>query len=230
MRIAVLGTGSVGRALAGRWSEAGHDVVVGTRDPAATLARADPGWASGTYAQWQEQHPDVRLLPFADAGEHAELVVNATAGTGSVQALAAAGAGERPGRVIVDVANPLDTSTSPPTLTVVNTDSLGEQIQRAFPDNPVVKTLNTMNNAVMVDRSRVPGPHTVFVAGDDADAKRTVVGLLHDLGWDDDAVLDLGGIMAARGCEMYLPLWLQLVGALGTADLNIEVRRAPAQP
>ena len=124
MRIAVLGTGMVGRALAGRFAELGHDVVVGTRDAAATLERTEPDRA-GTppYGQWQDQHPDVRLVPLPDAGAHAELLVNATAGTASVEALGAAGVGERPGLVVLDVANPLVFTPDGPALSVANTGS-----------------------------------------------------------------------------------------------------------
>jgi predicted dinucleotide-binding enzyme len=109
---------------------------------------------------------------------------------------------------------------------VANTDSLGEQIQRAFPDTRVVKTLNTMNAYVMIEPSRVPGRHSVFVAGEDAAAKETVRGLLGEFGWPEEAIIDLGGIRAARGTEMYLPLWLSLMGVLGTGDFNIQVVKA----
>ena len=227
-KVAVLGTGMVGRALAGRLAELGHDVVVGTRDVEQTLARGEPdAMGNPPYKEWQESNPGVRLVPFAEAGAHGELVVNATAGGGSLDALAGAGAANLAGKVIIDVANPLDFSQGrPPVLSVVNTDSLAEQIQRAFPDARVVKTLNTMNAYVMVDPSRVPGRHHVFVAGDDEAAKETVKRLLSELGWPEEAIVDLGGIRAARGTEMYLPLWLSLWGALGTGDFNIAVVRA----
>ena len=223
MKIAVLGTGLVGRALAAKLADAGHDVVVGTRDVEATLARTEAGpMGHPPYAEWQKDHANVRLVAYTDAGVHGEIVVNATSGEGSIAALEAAG--DLAGKVIVDVANPLDFSQGfPPTLWVCNTDSLGEQIQKAFSDARVVKTLNTVNANVMVEPSRVPGEHTVFVAGEDAAAKETVKGLLKDFGWSETSIVDLGGIRAARGTEMYLPLWLSLMGALGTADLNIRV-------
>jgi 8-hydroxy-5-deazaflavin:NADPH oxidoreductase len=126
--------------------------------------------------------------------------------------------------VLIDVANPLDFSAGmPPTLTVCNTDSLAERIQRAFPEARVVKALNTVNAAVMVEPSLVPGSHTLFVAGDDADAKRQVAALLASFGWPAEDVMDLGEISAARGTEMYLPLWLRLFGATGTGHLNVRV-------
>ena len=228
MRIAVLGTGMVGRALAGRLAGLDHDVVVGTRDVEQTLARSEPdAMGNPPYAEWQKDNPAVRLVPFAEAGAHGELIVNATAGTGALPALEAAGTANLSGKVLVDVANPLDFSHGfPPLLSVVNTDSLGEQIQRTFPDTQVVKTLNTMNAYVMIEPSRVPGRHTVFLAGEDAAAKETVKGLLGEFGWPKEAILDLGGIRAARGTEMYLPLWLSLMGVLGTGDFNIQVLKA----
>jgi hypothetical protein len=217
----------VGRALAGRLAELGHDVVVGTRDVEETLGRTDPdAMGNPPYDEWQRAHQAVRLVPFAEAGGHRELVVNATNGGGSLAALEAVGAANLAGKVIVDVANPLDFSQGrPPILSVCNTDSLGEQIQRAYPEARVVKTLNTMNAHVMVDPARVPGRHDVFIAGDDQSAKETVKGLLAEFGWRGEQILDLGGIQAARGTEMYLPLWLLLWGALGSGDFNIAVAR-----
>ena len=228
MKISVLGTGMVGRAFAGRLSDLGHDVVIGTRDVADTLARTEPdGMGNPPYAQWQEEHPTVRLVAYAEAGGPAELLVNATSGQGSLAALEAVGTNGLAGKVVLDVANPLDFSAGfPPSLSVVNTDSLSEQLQRAFPEARVVKALNTMNAHVMVDPKRVPGQHTAFVAGDHDAAKATVVGLLGEFGWPRDSVLDLGPLRAARGTEMYLPLWLSLMQALGTPDFNIHVVRA----
>jgi 8-hydroxy-5-deazaflavin:NADPH oxidoreductase len=226
MKISVLGTGQVGRALAGGLAALGHEVAIGTRDPDATLARTEPD-AQGTppYARWQDDHPDVRLLAFADAGAHAELLVNATSGTASVDALAAAGVGERDGLVVLDVANPLVFSGDGLSLSVANTDSLAETLQRAFPTARVVKSLNTVNNAVMVDPARVPGEHLMFVAGDDVAAKEVVTGLLGELGWAG-RVLDLGGLRAARGMEMYVVLWWYAARAVGTFDVNVALERA----
>jgi 8-hydroxy-5-deazaflavin:NADPH oxidoreductase len=227
MQIAVLGTGTVGRTLALALSRRGHEVVIGTRNVADTLGRTDTdAMGNPPFAQWQAEHGDVALVSFADAGWDAEAVVNATAGSGSLAALTAVGADRLAGKVLVDVANPLDFSQGmPPVLSVANTDSLAEQLQRAFPGARVVKTLNTVTAQVMVDPSRVPGEHSMFMAGDDVAAKSVVTGLLGDLGWPADAVIDLGGLRSARGLEMYLPLWLSLWGALGTADFNIAVTR-----
>lgn len=217
----------VGRALAGRLAELGHDVVVGTRDVEETLGRTDPDtMGNPPFGEWHRAHEAVRLVPFAEAGGHGELVVNATNGEGSLSALEAVGAANLAGKVLIDVANPLDFSQGrPPILSVCNIDSLGEQIQRAYPEAQVVKTLNTMNAYVMVDPARVPGSHNVFVAGDDQASKATVKGLLGEFGWRDEQIIDLGGIRTARGTEMYLPLWLSLWGALGSGDFNIAVAR-----
>jgi 8-hydroxy-5-deazaflavin:NADPH oxidoreductase len=220
MRIAVLGTGEVGRALAERCAEVGHDVVVGTRDPARTRERDG-------YAGWLAAHDAVRLVANAEAGAHAELLVNATHGAGSRAALTDAGVAERPGLVVLDVANVLDFSGGGryPAIGAATDHSLAEQLQDAFPTARVVKGLNTMNCQVMVDPGRVPGEHVTFVAGDDEEAKATVRDLLAAFGWPEHRVLDLGGLDAARATEMYLPLWLSIFTAAGTADVNIAVCR-----
>lgn len=217
MRIGVLGTGTVGRTLASALLSSGHEVRLGSR---TTGNEAAVAWAQSIGGPASEG-------TFADAAGFGELVINATAGAASLEALEMAGAELLAGKVLVDVANPLDTSRGmPPTLTVCNEDSLGEQIQRAFPDVRVVKTLNTVTAALMVDPSLVDGPHTVFVAGDDVAAKAEVGELLESFGWPGDSILDLGDITAARGTEMYMALWLRLWGTTGTAVLNVEVRTA----
>jgi 8-hydroxy-5-deazaflavin:NADPH oxidoreductase len=212
MRIAVLGTGMVGRTLAPAFGRLGHDVVVGTRDPEATRAR--DGWDL-----------DVPLVPFGEVALGADLVVNATSGQGSLAALEAVGEEALAGKVLLDVANPLDFSAGfPPTLTVKDTDSLAEQIQRAYPRTRVVKSLNTVNCAVMVDPSRVgEGETTMFLAGDDPEARTSVASLLEQLGWGD--LVEFDDLSAARAMEMWLPLWVRLMGRLGTPDFNIRVVR-----
>lgn len=225
MRYAVLGTGNVGRTIGGKLASLGHDVVLGTRDPAATLARA-PEDGSG-LAAWLEGRDGARLAAFADAAAAGEVVVNATRGGASLAALDAAGAGNLRGKILVDVANPLDASGGGiPVLDPVNTDSLGEAIQRRFPEARVVKTLNTMNCQIMVDPGRVPGDHNVFVSGNDDGAKTAVRELLESFGWPRPAVIDLGDIGTARGPEMVLPLWIRLWGALGHADFNFHIQGA----
>lgn len=215
----MLGTGAVGRAVAGRLAGLGHDVAVGTRDPAATAGREE-------YAGWAAEHPGVRLLSFAEAAAEAELVVDAAGGDVSLGILEQAAEGLR-GKVLLDISNPLDHSQGfPPRLFVKDDDSLAERIQRAHPDAKVVKSLNTMNNTVMVDPQALGEPTTVFVSGDDAAAKTTVTALLRELGHED--VLDLGDLSTARGAEMWLPLWVRIAMSLGGADFNIKVVRGPS--
>ena len=225
MNIAVLGTGSVGRALAGGLSRLGHTVSVGTRDPEATLARTEPdGMGNPPFAAWHADHPDVRLTTFADAAAGAELVVLAGNGFAALDMLSAAGAEHLAGKPLLDISNPLDFSAGfPPSLFVKDTDSLAERIQAAFPEARVVKSLNTLTAPLMVEPGLLGEPTTVFVSGDDADAKAAVTGLLTAFGHQD--VIDLGGIETARGTEMLLPLWLRTMGALGTGMFNIRVVR-----
>jgi predicted dinucleotide-binding enzyme len=213
MRIAVIGTGIVGRTLAQGLQRAGHDVVVGTRDPGETSRREE--WVG----------LGVPLQPLAIVAADADLVVNATNGLASLTALGEIGSDHLAGKVLVDVANPLDFSQGfPPTLSVKDTDSLAEQIQRAFPETKVVKALNTMTASVMVDPASLgEGDTTVFAAGDDPEARQVVVGLLRDLGWVD--IVELDGLGNARGLEMWLPLWVRLMGALGTAEFNLKLVR-----
>jgi len=215
MEIAVLGTGMVGRSLAGRLAELGHDVTVGTRDPTATAAKEE-------YAAWAAANPAVRLATFAGAADGAALVVNATSGDATPEVLAHAG--DLSGKVILDVSNGLDFSRGfPPLMTVPQDDSIAEQIQRAHPGARVVKSLNTMTADLMVHPEQLPDPGSVFVSGDDADAKQTVTALLHELGHTD--VIDLGDITTARGAEWLMPAWLRLMGAVGTRFFNWKVVR-----
>ena len=226
MKIAVLGTGMVGQALAGRLDELGHDVTVGTRDPEATLGRTAPdGMGNAPFSAWLPAHPTVALATYADAAADAELVVNATSGHASLPALEAAGADNLDGKVILDIANPLDFSRGmPPTLFVKDEDSLGERLQAAFPGARVVKALNTLTAELMVHpKNLAGGDHSVFVSGDDDDAKAVVTSLLRDFGHTD--VIDLGDLSTARGSEMLLPIWLRLMGALGTHLFNVKVVR-----
>ncbi|WP_329481606.1 NAD(P)-binding domain-containing protein [Kribbella sp. NBC_01484] len=226
MRIAVLGTGMVGRTFAARLTELGHEVTVGTRDVAATMARTDTdAMGNSPFPEWAAEHTAVTLATFADAAAPAELVVNATTGSASIAVLEAADAAGLAGKIILDIANPLDHSAGmPPTLFVKDTDSLGEQIQRTFPDARVVKALNTMNAYLMVDpRQLADADFSAFVSGNDPDAKKTVTVLLESFGHTD--VIDLGDITTARGTEMILPIWLRLWGALGTPMFNFKIVR-----
>jgi predicted dinucleotide-binding enzyme len=214
VRIGVLGTGTVGQTLASKLVELGHEVRMGSRNATNEKARA---WADAAGES-------ASTGTFADAADFGELVFNCTAGAASLEAVEQAGEEALRGKVLVDASNPLDFSSgTPPSLTVCSTDSLSEQIQRRFPDTRVVKTLNTVNARVMVDPGQVPGEHDVFVCGEDEAAKSHVVELLEGFGWPRERVVNLGGIDAARAVEMYLPLWLRLLGAFGTPNVNIHV-------
>jgi predicted dinucleotide-binding enzyme len=226
VRFGILGTGVVGRTLAAQWDDMGHEVMVGTRHPEGPASRAEPDtYGNPPFSVWQEEHPEVRLATFSEASAHGEMVVNATSGTVSLKVLELASETNLNGKILIDVANPLDFSQGmPPTLSVTNTDSLGEQIQRRFPEAKVVKTLHTMNAYLMVDPAQLAGTdHTVFVSGDDTEAKATVAELLRSFGWTD--IIDLGDITTARGTEMLLPIWLRLFGALQKPIFNFKIVR-----
>jgi 8-hydroxy-5-deazaflavin:NADPH oxidoreductase len=215
MKFGVLGSGMVGSTIATKLVSLGHEVKMGSRDAQNPKAKA---WVVSTGRGASQG-------TFADAAAFGEIVFNCTAGLGSLDSLKSAGESALRGKILVDVANPLDFSKGmPPTLFVSNDDSLGETIQRTFPGTKVVKALNTVSAHVMVNPGRVPGDHDIFVCGNDAGAKAQVVRLLKDeFGWKN--VNDVGDITAARGTESYLHLWLRLYGALQTADFNMHIVR-----
>lgn len=213
MKIAVLGTGMVGNAIGTKLVQLGHSVKMGSRtadNPNATQ------WVKATGANASQG-------TFAVAAAHGEIVFNCTAGMASLEALKQAGADNLRGKILVDIANALDFSKgTPPTLSVCNTDSLAEQIQRTFPKAKVVKTLNTVNCNVMVNPSLVQGDHDVFVCGNDVGAKAKVTEILKNwFGWK--SVIDLGDITAARGVEMLIPFWVRMWGVLQTANFNFKI-------
>lgn len=202
MNMGIIGTGNVARTLAGGWMRAGHSVTLGSRDPGA---RTD--------------------LPFPVAGlddtaRGADVVVNATPGGSSRDLLARVDAGALSGKPLVDVAN----AVTPSFELVYPNSSLGEELQEMLPEARVVKTLNTLGAPIMVDPSSI-GPSNVFLSGDDADAKAKVAGLLRDLGWSEDSILDLGGISSAKGPEYYFLMFASLWQALGTPTFNVRVVR-----
>jgi predicted dinucleotide-binding enzyme len=215
MKIGVLGTGVVGKTLATGLVKLSHDVRMGSRTAGGEKSTAWVKEAGGKSSEGT----------FADAAAHGDIVFNCTSGAGSLDALKAAGARSLAGKILVDVANPLDFSRGmPPTLFVCNTDSLGEQIQRAFPETRVVKSLNTVTAAVMVDPGLIAGPHTMFVSGNDPAAKAKVADLLRSgFGWKE--IIDLGDITAARAQEMHLAMWLRLFMTLNTPNVNVHVAR-----
>lgn len=215
MKIGILGTGTVGTTIGSKLTERGQQVMLGSRTPdnqaaAGWVQSAGEGASQGT---------------FADAARFGEVVFNCTPGAVSLEVLRQAGEENLRGKILIDVSNPLDFSRGmPPSLTVCNTDSLGEQIQAALPDTRVVKTLNTLNCFIMVDPTLVPGDHNLFLSGNDAGAKQRVAELLGEwFGWKRENLIDLGDISTARGTEMLLPLWVRLLGALQTPQFNFRV-------
>jgi 8-hydroxy-5-deazaflavin:NADPH oxidoreductase len=219
MRIAILGTGIVGTTLGTALVRGGHQVTLGARErgnpkAAEWAAAAGPGAAAGS---------------FADAAAAGDVVFNCTAGVASLDALAAAGRASLAGKILIDVANPLDFSAGmPPSFTVCNTDSLGERIQQAFPETRVVKALNTIAAALMVAPAQLPGPHHLFLCGDDDGAKARVAAWLTDwFGWPPESLVDVGPIAAARGTEMFLAFWLRLMLTLGTVHFSVGLALTP---
>ena len=213
MKLGILGTGMVGNAIGTKLIQLGHEVKMGSRTPSNEKA-----------AEWVKANgPKASQGTFADAAAFGEIIFNCTAGTASIEALKQAGERNLQSKVLIDISNPLDFSRGmPPTLTICNTDSVGEQIQRAFPNVKVVKTLNTVNCNVMVNPSLVPGDHDVFLSGNDAAAKSKVREVLTQwFGWK--SVIDLGDISTARGTEMYLPLWVRLYALFQKPNFNIKV-------
>lgn len=213
MKIAILGTGMVGNAIATKLVQLGHEVKMGSRTANNPNA-----------AEWVKAHgPKASQGTFADAAAFGEIIFNCTAGAASLEALKQAGRKNLKGKILIDVANPLDFSKGmPPTLITCNTDSLSEQIQRAFPDVKVVKTLNTVNCNVMVNPSLVPGDHDIFMSGNNDSAKSKVREILTK--WFDwKSVVDLGDISTARGPEMHLALWVRMFALFQTPNFNIKV-------
>ncbi|MFN2593374.1 MAG: NADPH-dependent F420 reductase [Actinomycetota bacterium] len=217
MRFGVLGTGGVGQTLATKLVELRHEVTMGSRQKGNEKAVA---WAQSAGSGASEG-------TFEDAAAFGDVVINATAGAGSIDALNSAGGDNLAGKVLIDVSNPLDFSEGfPPKLTVCNGDSLGEQIQMAFPTAKVVKTFNTISSDVMVAPQMLPGDHVVFLSGNDDNAKGQVTDLLGTFGWPEQRVIDLGDIETARGTEMYVMLWIRLMGPMGGPHFSIALTKA----
>lgn len=213
MRIAILGTGMVGNTVGTKLIQLGHEVMMGAR--AANNPKA---------SEWAATNGDrASQGSFKDAANFGEILFNCTAGSVSIEALKLAGAETMKGKILIDLANPLDfPQGSPPILTVSNTDSLGEQIQRAFPEVKVIKTLNTVNCEVMINPSLVPNDHDIFISGNDQEAKTKITEILKDwFGWK--SVIDLGDITSARWTEQLLPIWLGLMNLYGTPRFNFKI-------
>jgi hypothetical protein len=221
----MLGAGSVGQTLGAKLIETGHDVMIGVRDPGPETLAKDRGYAE-TLGAWVERTKG-KVGTFADAARHGEVVFNVTKGEGSLPALTAAGAANLKGKVLVDVANPLDFSQGMPPFLMsqfAGPTSLAEQIQAAFPGARVVKAFNTIAAAVMVNPGLVPGDHDLFIAGNDSAAKATVTEIAkRDFGWRH--VVDLGDIVGARGTEALLPIWVRIWNVTGGVMHNFHLAR-----
>ncbi len=214
MQIGVLGTGMVGETIASKLVQLGHDVRMGSRtstnEKAASWVRK-----AGTKAS---------AGTFADSAKFGDVIFNCTQGAIALDALKAARADNLKGKLLVDVSNPLDPRERG-RLLYCHTESLGERIQRVFPETKVVKTFNTMWCGIMVNPQRLKDSHTNFIAGNDKAAKAKVIGLIQNFGWKTNEIVDLGDIAGARGTEMLLPIWQRLFGATGDGVFNFKVTR-----
>ena len=227
-KIAILGTGGVGQRYASKFNTLGYDVMIGTHDVAEKLADdLKDGYGNPSFSEWYSANKAVKTGTFKEASAFGEIILNATRGVESVNILKNADPTDLKGKILIDVSVPLDFSKGmPPSLLpeLSNTNSLGEEIQRTFPDLLVVKTLNTMWNGLMVNPLMLNGgDHTSFICGNDSSAKSIVKEIMKSFGWSDKNILDLGDITASRGTEMYLPLWLRIWGATGNGAFNIKI-------
>jgi 8-hydroxy-5-deazaflavin:NADPH oxidoreductase len=215
MKIAVLGTGMVGATISSKLIELGHEVKMGSRT--ATNEKAVE-WANTSGENASNG-------TYAEAAAFGEIIFNCTSGMGALEALNMAGGQNLAEKIIIDLSNPLDFSKGmPPTLSISNDNSLGEAIQKAFPSSKVVKSLNTMWCGLMVNPAMINGSdHNVFVSGNDTEAKASVKEILLSFGWTANNILDLGDITTARGTEMFLPLWLKIMGATNSGAFNIKI-------
>ena len=226
MQIGILGTGIVGQTLGAKFVQLGHSVMLGTRDPAKLDEPKGRGPSARTLRDWlTETGTEASVGTFEDVADYGELIINALSGAASQEVLGAVEEEYLSGKILIDISNPIDISRGfPLTLFVKDTDSLGEILQRAFPNVQVVKTLNTMTAALMVNPNLVGnGDHTVFLSGNDANAKTQVTELLRELGWRD--ILDLGDISTARGTEMMLAIGHAVMSALSPAEVAFKIVR-----
>jgi 8-hydroxy-5-deazaflavin:NADPH oxidoreductase len=228
MKIGIIGTGAVGRTVASKLAELGYDVMIGTRNVSDKLtSTAKDIYTSQTFNEWLKLNSKVKLGSFSDAALFGELIINATNGSNSVTALILAGAKNLAGKILIDIANPLDFSNGmPPSLLpgLHNTNSLAEEIQKTFPDTFVVKTLNTMWCGIMINPNLVgQGDHINFISGNNEEAKTTVRTLLNQFGWHDANIIDIGDITGARATESFLQIWLKVLGVTKNGAFNFRL-------
>jgi 8-hydroxy-5-deazaflavin:NADPH oxidoreductase len=212
MRVGVLGSGEVGRCLAAGFSGRGHEVMIGSRDPAKAELRE---WLAGDGS-------GIEVRTFAETAAHGELLVLAVLGNAAEEAIADAGPDNFKGKIVIDAMNPLDFSGGfPPKLSIAGEDSLGERVQRALPGARVVKAFNTIGNPYFVDPSFSEGQPTMLIAGDDQSAKDTVRDVLTDFGWSN--TVDIGGIEGSRELEAICIVWVKIGGARGAWDHGFKL-------
>ncbi len=228
MKIGIIGTGTVGRAIASKLVELDYEVMMGTRNVSEKMAStAKDVYGNPPFNEWIKTNTKVKLVTFAEAATFGEMIINATVGSNSVKALIQSGSKNLAGKVLIDIANPLDFSNGmPPSLIpgLNNTNSLAEEIQKTFPDIMVVKTLNTMAAALMVDPKLIGnGDHINFICGNSTDAKSKVEKILHQFGWTTENIMDLGDITGARATESLLPIWVRIMGVTKTELFNFKV-------
>jgi 8-hydroxy-5-deazaflavin:NADPH oxidoreductase len=225
MKIGILGTGVVGQTIAEKLVQLGHNVMIGTRDKQATLAKTGKdNFGRSPFSEWHKINSNIEFGTYSETASFGEFLVNATNGVGSIDALKMAGENNLANKILLDISNPLDFSKGmPPTLTICNTDSLAEQIQRTFPKTKVVKSLNTLTAMLMTNPGLLPEPTNIFLNGNDANAKEEVKKLLVSFGWKEKNIIDMGDITTARGTEQILPIWVRLWGTLQTPMFNFKI-------
>jgi 8-hydroxy-5-deazaflavin:NADPH oxidoreductase len=228
MKISIIGTGVVGQTIASKLTEMGHSVMIGTRNVSEKLAgTADAGSGNPPFSEWLKANSKIKLGTFSEVSAFGEIVVNATHGGSSLTALNLAGTKNLAGKILIDIANPLDFSRGmPPSLLpgLNNTNSLGEEIQKTFPETRVVKTLNTMWCGLMVNPKMIGGGrHINYISGNDSEAKSEVKKLLIEIGWSDENIIDLGDISGARATESLLLIWLRVWGILKNGAFNFSL-------
>lgn len=215
MKIAVLGTGTVGDTIGSKLISLGHEVKMGSRTTSNEKALAFVSKNGSKASQGT----------FAEAAAFGDIIFNCTKGEHTLSILKSAGEKNLKGKILIDLTNPLDFSKGmPPTLFCENTTSLAEEIQKVFPEVKVIKALNTMWCGIMVNPQMIGGgDHHTFISGNDQEAKAKVKEILLSFGWMENNILDLGNITTARGTEMYLPLWLRIYSASNSGAFNIKI-------
>jgi len=230
MKAGIFGTGNVGQTIASKLVSLGYEVMIGTRDVNEARSRtATDNYGGPGFGTWLLSNPKIKLGTFAETASFGDLLVNATSGSGSVKAFKSAKTDDLKNKVVIDIANPLDFSKGmPPSLipSLSNTNSLGEELQKEFPQAKIVKTLNTMWCGLMVNPGMIGGGnHVNYLCGNDNEAKQKVKELLIKMGWKEDSLLDLGDITNSRGTEAVLLIWLRVWGKTGTGAFNFNIVR-----